>query len=160
MNTKSISRIFGVFTSVLLLLATTTFAQTKEEFSSLFTLNQSQVNSNVTKSFAQKFKNATALNWYQTKDNNVLVKYDQNDQTQYALFTTKGTLIRQFTYGTERNLPQEIKGLFTDKYWNGTIVNVANVKQDSRDIWIIYAQEGDNSFAVKIEDGEVEGLQL
>jgi hypothetical protein len=88
----------------------------------------------------------------------VLVKYIQNAQTQYAVFTTKGKLIRQFTYGTESNLPVRIKNLFRDKYWNGTVVNVANVKQDSRDIWIIYAEQGNDSFAVKIEDEEVEGL--
>jgi hypothetical protein len=158
MNAKSNSRFFGLFTSLLLLLTTTASAQVREEFSSLSALNQSQVHPNVIKSFDQKFKNATVLNWYSAKENNVLVKYNQNAQTQYALFTTNGTLIRQFTYGTERNLPQDIKSLFRDKYWKVTIVNVANVKQDSRDIWIIYAQQGNHPFSVKIEDGEVEEL--
>jgi hypothetical protein len=159
MNTKSISRFFGLLTSFLLLLATTnTTAQTKEEFSSLYILNQSQVNPNVIKSFEQKFKNATPVNWYRAKENNVLVKYIQKTQTQYALFTVNGTLVRQFTYGAEHNLPLDIKALFRDKFWKGTIVNVANVKQDSRDVWIIYAQQGNHSFAVKIEDGQVEGL--
>jgi hypothetical protein len=158
MNAKSNSRFFGLFTSLLLLLTTTASAQVREEFSSLSALNQSQVHPNVIKSFDQKFKNATVLNWYSAKENNVLVKYNQNAQTQYALFTSNGTLIRQFTYGTERNLPQDIKSLFRDKYWKVTIVNVANVKQDSRNIWIIYAQQGNYPFSVKIEDGEVEEL--
>ena len=158
MNVKTISRFFGLFTSLFLLAVTTLSAQTKEEFSSLFSLYESQINPNLIKSFGQKFKNAKALNWYAAKDNNVLVKYSQNNQTQYVLFATNGTIIRQFTYGTERNLPLRIKDLFKDKYWKGTIVNVANVKQDSRDIWIIYAQQDNSSFAVKIEDGEVEEL--
>jgi hypothetical protein len=74
------------------------------------------------------------------------------------VFSANGTLLRQFTYGTERNLPQEIKNVFLDKYWNVTIVNVANVKQDARNLWIIYAQKGNHSFAVKVEDGEAEEL--
>src|SRR5678815_315379 len=99
MNTKTISRFFGLFTSVLLLLATTMVcAQTREEFSSLVLLDQSKVNPNVIKSFEQKFKSATILSWYQAKENNLLVKYNHNDQTQYAVFSSKGTLIRQFTY--------------------------------------------------------------
>ena len=159
MSTKNICRFFGVFTSLLLVLATTNIsAQTREEFSSLSMLNQNQVHQNVIKSFEQKFKNATAVNWYGARENNVLVKYNQNGQTQYALFSVNGKLIRQFTYGTERNLPVEIHNLFRGKYWKGTVVNVANVKQDSRDIWIIYAQQGTNSFSVKIEDGEIEEL--
>jgi hypothetical protein len=116
------------------------------------------VNPNVIKSFEQRFKTATMLSWYQAKENNLLVKYNQNDQTQYAVFSSKGTLIRQFTYGVERDLPLEIKNLFAAKYWKGNVVNVANVKQDFRDIWIIYAQQGDHSFAVKIENGELENL--
>jgi hypothetical protein len=159
MNTKTISRFFGLFTSILLLLATTiACAQTREEFSSLVLLDQSKVNPNVIKSFEQRFKTATMLSWYQAKENNLLVKYNQNDQTQYAVFSSKGTLIRQFTYGVERDLPLEIKNLFAAKYWKGNVVNVANVKQDYRDIWIIYAQQGDHSFAVKIENGELENL--
>lgn len=159
MNTKSISRLFGCLSSLLLLLVTVnTSAQSRQEFSTLFTLNQNQVRPNVVKSFEQKFKNATPLNWYGSRDNNVLVKYNQNNQTQYALFYPNGKLIRQFTYGTERNLPVEIRNQFRERYWKGTVVNVANVKQDSRDIWIIYAQQGNNSFSVKMEDGEMEEL--
>jgi hypothetical protein len=158
MNAKTISRLSSLFTFLLLLVTTNTFAQAREEFSSLFTVNQNQVQTNVVKSFEQKFKNATALNWYQTREDNVVVKYSQNAQTQYAVFSANGTLLRQFTYGTERNLPQEIKNVFLDKYWNVTIVNVANVKQDARNLWIIYAQKGNHSFAVKVEDGEAEEL--
>lgn len=158
MNTKTISRFFGLFASLLVLATTTISAQSREELSSLSALNQTQVHPNVIKSFEQKFKNATPINWYGAKENNLLVKYNQNGQTQYALFSANGTLIRQFTYGTERNLPVDIKNLFRDKYWNVTVVNVANVKQDSRNIWIVYAQKGNYTFAVKVEDGEVEEL--
>jgi hypothetical protein len=159
MNVKTISRFFGLFASVFFLLVSTNIsAQTKEALSSLLTMDQTEVNPIVLKSFEKRFENANALNWYKATGNNVLAKYRQNDQTQYALFTAKGTLIRQFTYGTERNLPVAIKNLFNEKYWNVTVVNVANVKQDSRDFWIIYAEKGNHSFAVAIEDGEVEEL--
>jgi hypothetical protein len=158
MNLKTISRFSGLFVSLLLLATIGTSAQTRETLSSLLIMDQTEVNPNVLKSFGEKFENATTLNWYKARENNVLVKYRQNDQTQYALFTAKGTLIRQFTYGTERNLPVAIKNLFKEKYWNVTVVNVANVKQDSRDFWIIYAEQGNHSFAVTIEDGELEEL--
>jgi hypothetical protein len=158
MNAKTISRSFGLFVSVLLLTTIGASAQTRETLSSLLIVDQTEVKPNVLKSFEHTFENATALNWYKARENNVLVKYRQNDQTQYALFTAKGTLIRKFTYGTERNLPVAIKNLFKEKYWNATVVNVANVKQDSRDFWIIYAEQGNHSFAVTIEDGELEEL--
>ena len=160
MNTKTICRLFGVFTSLFLLLVTTNVsAQSREALSSLLVINKAEVNQSVIKSFERKFKNATAVSWYQAKENNVLVKYNENTETRYALFTTGGTLIRQFTYGTENDLPQGIKNLFRDKYWNVTVVNVANVKQNFRNIWIIYAEKGSHTFAVKIEDGEVELLE-
>ena len=159
MNTKTVSRFLGLFASALLLQATSTvFAQSRDASSSLITLNRNEVNSSVVKSFGQKFKNATPVNWYKANENNVLVKYSQNTQTQYALFTATGALIRTFTYGTESHLPARIKNLFRDKYWKGTVVNVANVKQDSRDIWIIYCEQDNLPFAIKIEDGEVEEL--
>ena len=117
MNTKTISRFFGLFASVLLLMATSTvFAQTRDASSSLLSLPTNEVNTNVVKSFGQKFKNATPVNWYKANENNVLVKYSQNTQTQYALFTATGALIRTFTYGTESHLPARIKNLFRDKY--------------------------------------------
>lgn len=158
MNSKTISCFSGFLVSILLLVAINASAQLKEEPSSLFMLNASQVHPTVVKSFEQKFKNATVVSWYQAKENNVLVKYSQNAQTQYALFKANGNLIRQFTYGTERNLPIEIKNVFKGRYWKGTVVNVANVKEASRNIWIIYAEQDNHPFAVKIEDGEVEEL--
>ena len=88
----------------------------------------------------------------------MLVKYKQNNQTQYAVFTPGGKLVRQFTYGTENNLPVAVKSLFRDRYKNETVVNVSNVKQDSRNMWIIYAQQGNRPVTVKIEDGEIEEL--
>lgn len=158
MYAKTISRIFGLLAALLTLVTTKVLAQTTEMPPSVFILNINQVNPGVIKSFEQKYKNTTSLSWYQTKENNVLVKYSQDGQTQYALFTPDGAHIRQFTYGTERNLPTRVKNTFKDKYWNATVVNVAHVKQDFRDMWIIYAEKDDNSFAVKIEDGEVEEM--
>lgn len=159
MKAKAIYRIFGLFASILLMLASITVsAQSREALSSFLTIDKTEVNPKILKSFEQKFENATALNWYQTKENNVLVKYNQDNQIQYALFTAKGVFVRHFTYGTEQNLPQVVKNIFTDKYWNTTVVNVANVKENFRDIWIVFAQKDDRSFAVKIEDGEIEEL--
>jgi hypothetical protein len=158
MNSKTSRRFLSLFASALLLLATTASAQMNYTSSSLLIMEKTEVSASVIKSFEQKFKNATPVNWYQAKENNVLVKYNQNAQTQYVLFSTNGTVLSQFTYGTEKNLPVRIKNLFREKYWNVTVVNVANVKQDSRDFWIVYAQQGENPFSVKIEDGEVKEL--
>lgn len=159
MKAKAICRSFGLFTSILFVLASmTASAQSREPLSPFLIMDKTEVNPKILKSFEQKFEDATALSWYQTKETNVLVKYSQNNQVQYALFTAKGVFIRQFTYGTEQNLPQVVKNIFTDKYWNTTVVNVANVKENFRDIWIVFAQKDEHSFSVKIEDGEIEEL--
>lgn len=159
MNAKSIFRFSGLFASILLLFATmNTSAQTQEVPFSFYMLNASQVHPNVVKAFEQKFKNATPLEWSQAKEGSVVVKYKQNNQTQYAVFTPSGKFLRQFTYGTERDLPVAVKNLFKYKYNTGTVVNVSNVKENGRDIWVIYAEQNKRPLTVKIEDGEIEEL--
>ena len=118
----------------------------------------SNVSAKVNKSFSQYFKGATHQRWYQL-EKNFLVKFIQNDQENRALFTKNGSLVYHISYGAEKNLPSDVRGLVKSTYYDQSITRVLKVNQDKRNIWVISLEDAKDYVMVRVEDMEMEETQ-
>ena len=86
--------------------------------------------------FRNSYQNVTYSKWYRAR-RNYLVSFKVNKYLNRALYDFKGKLISSFFYGSENDLPSEVKGLVKDSYPNYNIFLTTKVYQAGRNIWVI-----------------------
>ena len=159
MKKQLISCISGGLIS--LLSVNISFAQ-EESFKELPSITVSASTSNVSakvnKAFDQYFKGASHQRWYQL-EKSFLVKFIQNDQENRALFTKNGSLVYHISYGAEKNLPSDVRGLVKSTYYDQSITRVLKVNQEQRNIWVISLEDVKEHIMVRVEDMELEETQ-
>jgi len=116
------------------------------------------VSEKVNKAFEQMFKNSSQARWYKLQEK-FLVKFIMDDQENSALFTKGGQLIYHISYGTEKNLPAEIRHIVKTNYYDQTITWVYKVEQNDRSIWVISLEDPKDIVMVRVEDMELEETQ-
>jgi len=112
----------------------------------------------VNKMFTGYFKNASNLRWYEL-GKKFLVKFTMNGQENRALFTGSGRLVYHVSYGTENNLPANVRKLVKSTYFDQKITKVLEVNQDLKTIWVVYMEDDKDFIWVRVEDGELEETQ-
>lgn len=117
--------------------------------------NEVTVSERVSKSFNSYFKNAENTRWYQA-NKDYLVKFILDDMDHNALFQKNGRLVYDISYGTEEDLPKEIRAQIKSNYFDKSISRVVNVKELGRNIWIVNLEDTNNLVLVRIEEGEME----
>jgi hypothetical protein len=122
------------------------------------TATTTNVSAKVNKMFSQYFQNATNLTWYEI-DKKFLVKFIQNDQENRALFTRSGNLVYHISYGTEKDLPAEVRHLVKSTYYDQSINRILKVNQDERNIWVISLEDAKQYIMVRVENLELEETQ-
>jgi hypothetical protein len=115
--------------------------------------------SNITKavreSFQKVFPDAENEQW--SKENkNFLVKFISEQQKNHALFSKSGYLIYHITYGTEANMPEDLRKKVQSTYQPYSITRVAHVRQSERDIWVVNLETDKKLILARVEEGEVE----
>src|SRR5439155_24071621 len=96
----------------------------------------SNVNKTVSNAFQKSFKGATNPRWYEINQK-FLVYFIMKDMKNTALFQKNGNLIYHIKYGTEKNLPNDVRTLVGNSYQGYKIINAINVNQENRDIWVM-----------------------
>ncbi|NEU08913.1 hypothetical protein GZH53_11375 [Flavihumibacter sp. R14] len=117
------------------------------------TATGTSVSEKVRNAFTSSFKDAQDTRWYQENEN-YLVKFIQDDQEHNALYRKNGSLIYHITYGSEKDLPQTVKGKIQAKYPGYSIARVFNINQDSRKIWVVNLENKDYLVIARVEDTE------
>lgn len=118
------------------------------------TASGTNVNAKVRKAFERSFKDAQNLRWYEVNQN-LLVKFIQNDQEHNALFNKRGNIIYDVSYGYEKDMPTAIRQQIKSHYYDYKIMRVFNVKQDSRNIWVINLEDDNNLIFARVEGGDM-----
>jgi len=116
------------------------------------------VSEKVNKAFAQTFKNSSQARWYKFQEK-FLVKFIMDDQENSALFTKGGRLVYHISFGTEKNLPTEIRHIVKTNYYDQTITWVYKVNQDNRNIWVLSMEDARDLVMLRVEDMELEETQ-
>jgi hypothetical protein len=144
---------------LLILLLSSTFAQTEFKKSPVAKTDVTvKVNEKIQTKFHKFFAHAENVKWYEL-DNNFLVKFFMNDQQQRALFTKKAALIYHISYGSEKNLPAEVRGLVKSAYFDYNITTTIKVEENNRKAWIVNMEDAKSLISVMVENGEMEETQ-
>ena len=119
------------------------------------TTSREVVSTKVNRAFIRMFKDASHARWYQINEK-FMVLFIQNEQENRAVFAKNGQLVYHIAYGTEKNLPTEIRHIVKTKYYDQTITLVLKVNQDDRNIWVISLEDSNDLVMVRVEDMELE----
>ena len=106
----------------------------------------------VDEAFQSTFQNAEDPVWYQA-NKNYLVKFLDNDMKNNALFRKNGQMIYQISYGFEKDMPEDVFNLVSNRYKEYDVVVAFNVKQDERNIWIVNLENEKTMVTARVEDG-------
>jgi hypothetical protein len=115
-------------------------------------------NKQVLKHFNKSFKNAENIKW-EKLDENFLATFALNGVTTKSLFDTRGKLIYEINYVSEKQLPPSIKNAIIDNYTNYEITSAAGILQNNRQMWIVKLSTETNYVEVLVKDGEMEEIE-
>jgi len=117
-----------------------------------------EVNNKVQKSFAQYFKSATGQTW-SIWGKNFHTNFYVNGVLTRALFSKSGQLIYTVTYGSEKDMPADIRKIVRSEYYDYSIILAAEVEQDKRDIWVITMENSNEQIIVRVEENDMEQVE-
>lgn len=117
-----------------------------------------KVTKEVDKAFKTTFPGAENLKWYNL-NKDYLAKFIQKDMSHNTLFTKRGYMKYDISYGYENNLPEDIKTKVKSSYDSYKITRVANVKADDRNVWVINLESLNAYILVRIENDEMEEVE-
>ena len=112
-------------------------------------------NEKVQKSFVRHFAGASEQNWSMV-GNDFHNNFYINGVLTRALFDVKGHLIYTITYGTEKDIPANVKDMVTGEYPNYAISMAINVKEGGRDIWVVKLDNNEQQLTIRVEYNETE----
>jgi PIN domain nuclease of toxin-antitoxin system len=116
------------------------------------------VNQEIDRVFKKTFPKAQNLKWYSV-NKYYLVKFIENDIKHQTLFTKKGDMKYDISYGTENLLPKVLRTKVKDAYDEYDISRVANVKEAGRSIWVVNLDNTKHLILVRMEEEDMEEVQ-
>ncbi len=119
---------------------------------------EAKVPAEVDKSFKKAFPDAQNLKWYEM-NKYYLAKFIQKDMKHRTLYRKNGSIQYDISYGTEVNLPENIRKAILETYTEFDIIRVANVKEAGRNIWVINLENPKHLVLVRVEEDEVEEVE-
>ena len=75
----------------------------------------------------------------------------------HFLLRTAGLFI--LTYGTEKNLPADVRKIIKSEYYDYAITMAIEVKENYRDIWVVKLDNSLEQTTIRVEDNEIEQVQ-
>ena len=106
--------------------------------------------------FKNSFWNVTYSKWYRVRRNNYLVCFKANENVSRALYNARGNLIYSFFYGSEKDLPLDVKSLVKGKYPDYNILLTIDVSQADRKIWVINLGNDKSLVSVSVVNGFIQ----
>ncbi len=149
------------FLAVFLFCNSQLFAQGKDSIVSLpeITVSKTVKVSNVLENALKKsFPEAENLRWYK-HDKDYLAKFIKNDMDHNTLYKKNGYMKYDISYGSETNLPEDVRKLVQSSYGDFKITRAINVKEGGRDIWVVNLEGLKKYVTVRIEEGELEEVE-
>ncbi len=157
MTTQFTSSIFGMIVSFVIV--SSSFAQHSDIASVQRHLNKNtyKVYDNVASSFRKLFANAENVQWEKLNDK-FLAKFSIEGLEYRALMNAKGQLIYKNTYGTEQQLPVDIRKNVKRNYVEFIITSVVHVEEARRSIWVINLADDKSYVTIRVENNEIEEI--
>lgn len=118
-------------------------------------LVESRVSQMALDAFKNSYKNVTYSKWYRIRLN-YLVYFKVNENVSRALYDARGNLVSSFFYGSEKDLPIEVKNIVKMKYPDYSINSTIEVFQFDKQFWVINLDNDKNLLSVGVENGFIQ----
>jgi hypothetical protein len=115
------------------------------------------VRAKVMRTFLQYFEDATEVHW-NLSENRYLASFKNEGRLSKALFALNGNLLYYIRYGTEKDLPHDVRRSVKSLYPEHTIGTVSEVDSNNRKAWMVNLEDADNLVVVRVTDSRVEEL--
>jgi hypothetical protein len=107
--------------------------------------------------FKNSYQNVTYSKWYRVR-RNYLVYFKANENVSRALYDARGNLISSYFYGSEKDLPPEVKDLVKIKYPDYDILLTIEVYQAFQKIWVVNLGNYKSLVSISVENGFIQVL--
>ena len=114
--------------------------------------------SKVQSAFSNYFKNAANESWSKI-NKNYHVSFTVDGKKNRAMLTKAGNLIYAILYGSEKDLPKEVRKQIKGTYYDYSIMSAIKVQQNNRMIWVVQMEDEKTNLTVRVEDGEMEEVR-
>lgn len=115
------------------------------------------VKAKVMRSFISLFADAANVKWT-TGNGQYFVSFTQNDKLCNAAFTSDGALVRSLQYGTEKDLPREVRKLLKSNYLDYKIDAVTDLTTNDLKAWVVNLTDANSLIVASVCDGNLEEL--
>ena len=109
----------------------------------------------VSQSFNHLFKGAELPVWYEA-NKNFIVNFILNNQKNKAEFTRGGRLLYLLVYGTEKEMPADVRAIVKRTYFDYDILSTIKINFDGRTVWVINVQDANQAFVLRVEDDDMQ----
>lgn len=116
-----------------------------------------EVSKKVSDSFSKLFKGAEEPKWFQSNKNYV-VRFILNNQSNKAEFTKKGNLVYHMAFGSENQMPADIRTIVKSKYFDYKINSTVKVDFEEKSAWIVNIEDGKQFYVLRVIDGVMDVL--
>ena len=114
--------------------------------------------SKVQSAFSNYFKNASNESWSKI-NKNYHVSFTVDGKENRAMLTKAGNLIYAILYGSEKDLPKEVRKQIKGTYYDYSIMSAIRVQENNRMIWVVQMEDEKTNLTVRVEDGEMEEVR-
>ncbi len=120
-------------------------------------LAESRVSQRALNAFSKKFPDASQVKWSRV-GNKYGISFMDEDKQHRCLYNVKGNLIYTLRYGSEKDLPRDIRKDIKREYVDYNITQAVETHEDNRNVWIVNLDDENNLVTVAIENGSMEEL--
>ncbi len=121
-------------------------------------LVEARVSQPALNAFSNSFQNVTNAKWFRV-DKMYLAQFIKNENQTKALYDVKGNLIYTIYYGSEKDMPDNIRKLVKREYVEYNILQAIEVNEDNRNIWVVNLNDHKSLITVRVEDGIIEEVK-
>lgn len=112
------------------------------------------VSERVSNSFNELFKAATAPQWFEV-NKRFVVNFILNDQKNKAVFTKAGELVYHLSYGTEKDVPDEIRKKIQNQYEDYNITSGIKVRTADVMLWVLNIENSKQILVIRAADDDI-----
>ena len=120
-------------------------------------LSESRVSQRALNAFSKKFPDASQVKWSRV-GNKYGISFMDDDKQHRCLYNVKGNLIYTLRYGSEKDLPRDIRKDIKREYVDYDITQAVETHEDNRNVWIVNLDDDNTLVTVAIENGSMEEL--
>ena len=120
-------------------------------------LAESRVSQRALAAFTKSFPGATDAKWFRA-GKMYGVNFVESEKPHKSLYNVKGNLIYSLCFGSEKDLPRDVRKTVKTEYIDCNITQAVEVHENDRHVWLVNLDDANNLITAGVEDGSIAEL--